>query len=288
MNKFAVIDIGSNSVRLMFVADGKVLYKKLNTTRLGEGLVSSAFLTKEAIERTADAVAAFYDEAKKDGAEEVYAFATAAARKAKNGGELVDKIYALRSLSVEIISGEDEAKLGVLGALGKGDGIVVDIGGASTEIIRQEQGEITYAKSVDIGVVRLKDCCGKNEKLLYAAAKDAVGEYEKIPANLPLYGIGGTATTLGAVYLKLDKYSSDLVTGVEISYEDVQKMTETLLKLPVEEIEKLPCMPKKRADVITGGAVLLLTIMQTFGFEKIIISDSDNLEGYAKQKGLIK
>ncbi len=155
MNKFAVIDIGSNSVRLMFVADGKVLYKKLNTTRLGEGLVSSPLLTNEAIERTAEAVAGFYDEAKKDGAEEVYAFATAAARKAQNGQELVDRIYALRSLFVEIVSGEEEAKLGVLGALGKGDGIVVDIGGASTEIIRQERGKITYAKSVDIGVVRL-------------------------------------------------------------------------------------------------------------------------------------
>ena len=74
--KYAVIDIGSNSVRLMFVANGKVLYKRLNTTRLGEGLASSLRLKTEAIERPASAVAAFYQVAKEEGAKSICAFAT--------------------------------------------------------------------------------------------------------------------------------------------------------------------------------------------------------------------
>jgi exopolyphosphatase/guanosine-5'-triphosphate,3'-diphosphate pyrophosphatase len=107
MKKFAVIDIGSNSVRLMFVADGKVLYKALNTTRLGEGLAEYPRLKPEALERTAQAVAEFYARAINEGAESVLSFATAAARTAENGQEFVDRVQALCGLRVEIISGEE-------------------------------------------------------------------------------------------------------------------------------------------------------------------------------------
>ena len=97
MKRFAVIDVGSNSVRLMFVADGKVLYKRLNTTRLGEGLAQTHSLSVAAIERTAQAVAAFYKQAKQQGAECVVAFATAAVRAAKNGADFyIRSIFILR------------------------------------------------------------------------------------------------------------------------------------------------------------------------------------------------
>ena len=78
--KISAIDIGSNSVRLATFADGKTLFKRLKTTRLGEGLSLTGRLKEEAIERSAQAVANFYREAKADGAEKVYAFATAAVR----------------------------------------------------------------------------------------------------------------------------------------------------------------------------------------------------------------
>mgnify|MGYP002517431394 CR=1 FL=1 len=83
MKKFAVIDIGSNSVRLMFVADGKVLYKTIKTTRLGEGLAFSPLLKSEAIERTISAMQEFLAKARDEGSQSVYAFATAAVRSAE-------------------------------------------------------------------------------------------------------------------------------------------------------------------------------------------------------------
>ena len=144
MRKFAVIDVGSNSVRLMFVADGKVLYKALNTTRLGEGLATSAMLKEEAIARSVNAVVAFHDKAKAEGAESVYAFATAAVRSATNGQTFIDGVRALRPLQVEIISGEEEAEIGILGALGYEDGGVIDVGGASTEIVIKAQGKARH------------------------------------------------------------------------------------------------------------------------------------------------
>ena len=90
--QYAVIDIGSNSVRLMFVADGKVLYKTLETTRLGEGLANSSVLKAEAIDRSAQAVVTFYSRAKKEGASPVFAFATAAVRTAENREVFLEKV----------------------------------------------------------------------------------------------------------------------------------------------------------------------------------------------------
>ena len=288
MKKFAVIDIGSNSVRLMFVADGKVLYKGLQTTRLGEGIAEKPVLNAAAIERSARAVELFYQKVRQEGAETVVAFATAAVRSAENGQEFVDRVQELCGLQVEVISGEEEAEIGILGALGGADGGVIDIGGASTEIVVKDEGIITYKKSVNIGVVRLKDKCGRDKDALINEAKKAAKEFGCVPANGVLHGIGGTATTLAAQILRLQTYQSEKITGAKISLVQMQAMADKLLSMSVEEIAALPCMPKGRADVLTGGAVLLATLMQELNVHTLIASDTDNLEGYAIKRGFME
>ncbi len=287
-SKFAVVDVGSNSVRLMFVAGGKVLYKALNTTRLGEGLAERPFLKEEAIERSAQAVASFYARAKSEGAESVFVFATAAVRTAENRVDFLNRVRALCGLTVEVISGEEEAEIGILGALGNADGAVVDIGGASTEIVVKKNGELVYKKSVDIGVVRLKDACGRDKAALQRVAAEAAKAYGALPVNGELVAIGGTATTLAAQALGLEEYDSEKVTGAVITREKMREMVDTFLQMSVEEIAALPCMPKGRADVLAGGAVLFSVIMQTHGIERLIVSDRDNLEGYAIKHGLME
>ncbi len=288
MKKFAVIDVGSNSVRLMFVADGKVLYKTLETTRLGEGLAEKPYLKREAIERSALAVSRFYQKAKAEGAKEVFVFATAAVRTACNRAEFLNKVYALCGALVDVISGEEEAEIGILGALGNADGGVIDIGGASTEIVVKYGGVIVYKKSVDIGVVRLKDKCGREKAALEKEAKIASNCYGEIPLRGDIYAIGGTATTLAALSLGLIEYSSQRVTGAVITKAQMQEMADNLLAMSIEEIASMPCMPKGRADVLAGGAVLFATLMENLGFERLIVSDRDNLEGYAIKKGLME
>ena len=286
MNKFAVIDIGSNSVRLMFVADGKVLYKDLNTTRLGEGLAERPHLKAEAIERSAQAVASFYEKAKNEGAQTVLAFATAAVRTAENRAEFLNRVKTLCGLEIEVISGEEEAEIGILGALGNADGGVVDIGGASTEIVVKKDGALIYKKSIDIGVVRLKDQCGRDKAALEQVTQAAVKQYGEIPLRSAIYAIGGTATTLAAIKLGLTEYNSEKITGTVITAEELQAIADKLLLTPVEEIAKMPCMPKGRADVIAGGATALAVLMKKLRIEKVVVSDRDNLEGYAVKKGL--
>jgi exopolyphosphatase/guanosine-5'-triphosphate,3'-diphosphate pyrophosphatase len=272
----------------MFVADGKVLYKALQTTRLGEGLTEKPLLKADAIERSALAVANFYQKAVEEGAEKVLCFATAAVRTAENRQLFLDKVYTLCGLTVDVISGEEEAEIGILGALGNRDGGVIDIGGASTEIVVKKDGALIYKKSINIGVVRLKDMCGRDRLALEKVSDDASKQYGEIPLGDTIYAIGGTATTLASQVLGLESYSSEKITGAVVTLADMQALTDKLLSMSVEEIAALPCMPKGRADVLTGGAVLFTTLMKNLGFSRLITSDRDNLEGYAIKKGFME
>ena len=162
--KYAVIDIGSNSVRLMLWADG-TLYKKLFTTRLAAGM-RNGLLADDAMRRTAEAVAACFEEGVREaGRGNTFAFATAAVRTAVNGEEFCGLVKKLCGLTIDVVAGETEALLGALGALGavgSGDGGMVDIGGASTEVFIRENGAVKLAVSLPVGVVRLKDSCGQD------------------------------------------------------------------------------------------------------------------------------
>lgn len=285
MRKYAVIDIGSNSVRLLFVADGKVLYKHLKSTRLGEGLATSKILKKEAIARSALAVESFFKQAKNEGAEEVLAFATAGVRSAENGAEFLSAVKEKCGLSVEVVSGETEAEIGALGALGDGNGGLVDVGGASTEIVVREKGAFIYKKSVNIGAVRLKDKCGRDRQALENECQKALTEFSDLPKIEKMFAVGGTATTLMALALRLETYDSSKITGAELTFTALKDLAEKLLNTSVEEIAKMPCITEGRADIIAGGAVLLCAVMEKAGIDKLIVSDRDNLEGYAVKKG---
>lgn len=286
MKNFAVIDIGSNSVRLMFVADGKILYKTLEITRLGEGLAVSGSLQPAAIGRSAEAVAQFYTRAQREGAQQIRAFATAAVRSAKNGDEFVEAVRALCGLEVEVISGEEEAEIGILGALGNADGGIIDIGGASTEIIVQQGGKILYEKSVNVGVVRLKDVCGDDIGKLATYTNAAAYEFHEVP-KARMRAIGGTATSLAAIALGLKEYDSAAVTGYVLTEESLLSAVEYLANNIPERVAEETCVPLKRAEVLLGGGIWLMQLLRNLELDGVIVSDADNLEGFARKKGLM-
>lgn len=286
--KAAVIDIGSNSVRLMLWADGKVLFKTLKTTRLGEGTAFSPFLKAEAVERTANAVAEFALQAKTEGAEQIFAYATEAVRSARNGADFLTCVKERSGIDVEVLSGETEAKLGLYGALGKSsDGGMIDVGGASTEVCFREKGELVFSVSIPLGAVRLFDLCRDDRALLQESITPYLNALNEAPKILPVYGVGGTATTVASVCLKLETYSPASVQGFRIKSEELQALSAKLLSLPAEERAKLPGMDARRADIIGGGAFLLASVLEKLGRDELIVSDSDNLEGYLAYRGLI-
>ena len=279
--KISAIDIGSNSVRLALVSDGKTLYKRLATTRLGEGLSFSGVMKPEAIERTALAVAEFAEIAKNEKSDKLYAFATAAVRSASNREQFLTRVKQLCGIDIDVISGELEAKIGILGALGNNDGGMIDLGGASTEIILRKNGAIAYAKSVDIGAVRLRDLTGGDKTKLEKVISEKIEEYGDITAeNFDMYGVSGTATTLAALKNGLRVYVPSIVHGTVLTSEEVLFYAEKLLEMTVLEICDLLTVDSRRADIIGGGSLLLAKIMQKFKIDKLTVSESDNLEGY--------
>lgn len=284
--KIAVIDIGSNSVRLMMWADGKTLYKRLFTTRLGDGLAQTGLLKKEAIERSAQAVAEGVLQATEEGAERIALFATAAVRSASNGADFCARVKALCGRDVDVVSGEEEALLGLSGALGVEDGAIIDVGGASTEVCIREKGSITFAVSIPLGAVRLLDTCGQDKEKLNAVIEGYLPLLDGACPCGRTYAIGGTATTVAAVVLGLEEYDAAKVQGLCIPQSQLFSWADKLLSMTVEERKKLPGMEERRAEIIGGGALLLAKIVEKLSLCKLYVSDSDNQEGYLYQRRL--
>lgn len=278
--KKAVIDIGSNSVRLLMWADGKTLFKGIKTTRLGEGLNSSPYLKEEACARTAQAVAQFAEQAKEGGAEEVYAFATAAVRSSKNPRLFLDKVKNLCGIEVDVLSGETEAQIALAGALACGDGAIIDVGGASTEVIIRENGKIIYSKSVNIGTVRILDAAGRDLSSIKKFTDGKIEEYGEVPRkDFKAYAVGGTASRLAAIKRGIKIYDSEILHGTRLGKEDVERFSRELTSASVEQIRKNTICGSS-ADLIGGGAYLLYAVMEKFGFDEVTVSEHDNLEGY--------
>ena len=277
-NLFGVIDVGSNSVRLMLNDGCKTLSKTVKTTRLAQGMVDG-FLHTDAIERTACAVSFFYEQAKKSGANVVYVFATAGVRSAKNGEVFVSRVKETCGADVDVVSGELEAELGYKGALGNNDGGVVDVGGASTEIIVCKNNTKIYGKSIYLGSVKTTDSCGQDYMFASQFVKQKLNEFGEIPRS-NFYAIGGTATSIASMLLELKEYDAEKVNGYEITLSNLSNLTKKLYSLTVEQRRLLAGLQPDRAEVIANGALILLEIMRKLNVDTLKVSESDNLEGY--------
>lgn len=278
--KISAIDIGSNSVRLALVSDGKTLYKRIRTTRLGEGLSFSGSMKDEAIERTALAVADFVNCAKAEKTDKLYAFATAAVRSASNKAQFLARVKELCGLEIDVISGETEAKIGILGALGNNDGGIIDVGGASTEVTFRAGGRTVYSKSVNVGTVRLFDLAARNKQKLLRIISEKIEEYGEFSAeNVNMRAIGGTATRLAAIKHNLLQYTPDVTDGTNFTVGELEKYADGLLSTPVEII-RANTICSASAEVIGGGCLLLAEIMKKFKIKSLTVSERDNLEGY--------
>lgn len=277
--KFGVIDIGSNSVRLMISEDGKTLYKLVEITALAEGMGVEKTLKEQAVDRTVSTVSFFVEHAKSEKVDEILIYATAAVRYASNKDYFVKRIKMATGIDLDVISGELEGYIGRLGALSYNDGGIIDVGGASAEITAVKDGTEIYSKSLDIGVVKIKDACGQDKEKALDFITEKIKEYGDIP-KVEYYGIGGTATSIASLMQELEPYDPNKVDGFVIKIEELEKWANKLYSLSLEEKSQLKGLQPKRAEVISGGALLLYKILKKIGVNCLIVSEKDNLEGY--------
>ncbi|NUK01593.1 Ppx/GppA family phosphatase [Streptomyces lunaelactis] len=304
MTRVAAVDCGTNSIRLL-VADadpetGELieLDRRMIIVRLGQGVDRTGRLAPEALERTFAACREYADAIKEYGAEKIRFVATSASRDASNRDEFVRGVLDILGVEPEVITGEQEAEFSFTGATKELTGrtdlekpyLVVDIGGGSTEFVVGD-GHVRAARSVDIGCVRLTERHAPSSPATLGqitairadidAALDVVEESVPITEAHTLVGLAGSVTTVAGIALDLETYDSAAIHHARISLEQVQEITGALLNSTHDERAAIPVMHPGRVDVITAGALVLLTIMQRTGAREVVVSEHDILDGIA-------
>ncbi len=277
----AIIDIGSNSVRIA-VFDGEVIFRDKITSRLGEGMTHDNLLQEKAISRTVEAVKKFVAVAEDYGVDsnEIYPFATAAVRNSKNGQAFINAAKNVVNRPIDVLSGFVEGEVAMLGALSGGDGAVVDIGGASTELTVAKGGKIVYSKSLPIGAVVLFDMCGEDRAKLESVIAEKISAYRKDVKVDELIAIGGTSTTCAFLSKNLHSFDRNLTNNAYIPRKKLAIIVERLFSLSETQRVEFLHIEKKRASIICGGALLLLKILEKYNLDGVKVSENDNLEGY--------
>lgn len=279
-NVIAVIDIGSNSIRERISVGNVVLFRNVITTQLAKDLSPEGYIDERSINRTIDGLFEFYQCAKRYDVEKIYCFATAVVRNSKNGKEFVKLVNQKLGINVEVISGEKEAEIGLLGAFGGQDGAILDIGGASTELTVAKNKKIVYVKSINIGAVRVTDICGRDIQKVTNYCKEQIESFDKNVKLEKIYAIGGTANTLAYIVCGLKKYDRDKQNGCKLTFERLNELINQFSTLCPEDISEKYNIKLTRAQVILSGAVILQQAMLLLNLNEITLCENDNLEGY--------
>jgi exopolyphosphatase/guanosine-5'-triphosphate,3'-diphosphate pyrophosphatase len=213
------------------------------------------------------------------GAERVLAVATSAVRDAENGEAFLGEVEWSYGFTTRLLSGDEEAELTLRG-VGVEDGLVVDIGGGSTELIGEGLRD-----SIDIGSVRLTERRLRSDPPTERELDWAAASVRELLPDGPrperAVGVAGTITTLAALDLGLEEYDADRVHGHRLSAEGVERQLRRLAAMPLAERREVPALEPERAPVIVGGAVILEQVLAHFGLDEIEASERDILHGIA-------
>lgn len=314
MSRVAAIDCGTNSIRLLVAdvttgADGTLalrdLHREQRVVRLGKGVDATGVLDPEALERTRVALADYTVALRRKGVERVRMVATSATRDARNRDDFFGMVRDTLGVDAEVISGDEEARLSFVGAVGDLDAddgpfAVVDTGGGSTELVVGDlvdgAATVRAAHSADIGSVRITERCLAGDPPtvdeIAAARSLAASVLADAFAAVPLdgvrtwVGVAGTITTLSAYQQRLTAYDSDAVHLSRISVDDLTRVADELLGMSREERGTHGAIHPGRIDVIGGGALIVdvlgRELRERAGITELVVSEHDILDGIAR------
>ncbi len=294
MSKLAVVAVGSNATRMLIADAAEGLpneRREREETRLFSGLTSSGDIARDAMRRTAEAVYKLREAALSYGAESVDLFATSATRDAKNAAEFAALVQALCGQPLCVISGEEEAALSFLGAAGRGECGVLDIGGGSTELCVGENGVLQAAVSAQMGASRLlkeyRITDAATARLTTARAKSVLENAasalhaRRMPSAWRL--VGGTGTTLAAMCQRLPRELAE-PEGHVLARADVLGWLDNMARMTDEQKRQIVGMPPSRADIMPTGLCVLLAAMETLGLQTVTVTRRGNCDGWLMRK----
>jgi exopolyphosphatase/guanosine-5'-triphosphate,3'-diphosphate pyrophosphatase len=291
MARYAAIDVGTNTV-LLLVAEKTAsgfspVVERGAITRLGKGVDASHNLAPDAMERTLDALGRFATEARSLGAVDIVVSATSAARDAVNGAAFLAAAKARAGVDVEILSGDEEARLSYLAVAtdfaaeaAERELVAIDIGGGSTEFIFGTGSSVRFHTSLNVGSVRLTERCIHSDPpteedlgRLSAELDSALAPVPRPKAKALVVGVAGTVTTLYAVAHGVAPYDAARVHRGWLPRDELALTRARLAALPLATRRNVPGLQPERADVIIAGAVLLERALDHLGAEGARVSD---------------
>ncbi len=283
----AVIDIGSNSVLLLIARrreDGTLEIERdeARIARLSEGVSATGRLSGDAIERTVR-ILADYRRIAAEADAPVQAVATEGLRMASNQEDFLLAAHRALGQRVRLISGEEEARLSYLSVARECEPDValrvVDIGGASTELVSGRGESVESIVSHKVGSVRLTELHVHSDPILpselaaiEAAATAALTTQPLEPADV-VHGLAGTVTTVAALLLGLETYDRERVDGSQFAVSQIRSLRDELARQTQAQRSARPCLPAKRADVIVAGISILLTVLAHCGAGTLVVRD---------------
>jgi exopolyphosphatase / guanosine-5'-triphosphate,3'-diphosphate pyrophosphatase len=287
VTRVAVVDLGTNSTRLLVadVENGDVeeLDRRLEITRLGEGVDARRQLLPEAVARVRNVLVDYRRAAEEHGAERTLAFATSAVRDAENGEAFLGELEWSYGFTTQLLTGHEEALLtfrGVsTGCRIEKETLVIDVGGGSTELILGGPEGVSFHESYDLGCVRLSERFPGDPQGAAAFVREMLSPVELAPRAA--VGVAGTITQLATLDLGLEQEEPDLVHGHRLTTDAVAALLDKLAAMPVDEIRRLRGMHPERAPVIVAGTVVVLETLRRFGLARLDVSERDIMHGAA-------
>ena len=285
--RVGVVDIGTNSMRLLVTDGVEDVGRWVEVTGLGRGVDRTGALSPDRIEETLGALARFGAEMDASGVGRRAAIATSASRDAANREDFFDLAESALGVRPRLVTGEEEARLAFAGAIyqvkAAGPIVVSDIGGGSTEFVTAED-EV----SVEIGSVRLTEreipTRPAPSTELEAARAVVAGLFSDVDLETrTLIGVAGTWTSLAAISQGLPKYTRDRAHHHRVSRRALADAVNSLSSMTLEETAAIPSLDPKRAPVILAGALVAEGVMDILGIDEVLVSEHDSLDGVAME-----
>lgn len=297
MEKIAIIDLGSNSARLVLVdiLDGgyfSVVDELKETVRLAQDMENDGFLKSARIAQAIKTFRMFRKLCDANNVDRIYAYATAAVRRAKNQRGFLDEILATTGIKVKVLDVEEEAQFiyqAIINSLEIPRGIIMDIGGGGTQFIYYNRRNLLNFHTLPFGSVVLTDMF-KDEDLtpsercdkIYSYVREKLDEIDWLDDLAPdtkLIGVGGSFRNLGKISRSLKKYPFEMAHNYCISSEELHGIYSNIKDMPLEKMMKIKGLSSLRADIFPAALAAITAVADKLGIEDTVISGCGLREG---------
>ncbi|WP_208437662.1 exopolyphosphatase [Bartonella taylorii] len=285
----AVIDIGSNSVRLVvyegLVRSPTVLFNEKVLCGLGQGVAKTGFLEEKSMEMALRTLKRFRALCRQIGADEVYTLATAAARDAKNGLTFIQNAENILQDKIYLLSGNEEAvysAYGVVSTFYRPKGISGDLGGGSLELIDVDDSDVGEGITLPLGGLRLQYMSNNNIAIAEKIAHEQFCKSSVLCKSMAryFYAVGGTWRNLAKLHMATKHYRLPVMHGYEVDAVEMEDFLRFVVSGSIADMKGISAVSKNRRQLLPYGAIILIELIRSMGFEKIIFSGAGVREGF--------